>query len=136
MMQYIDLKTYFPMDILTKVDRASMAVSLEVRNSILDYRIVEWAAHVPVAMQRKGGVKKYLMKALLRREFGFDDSFLNRQKQGFDLPIESWFKGKMVHYTKENLLSGDSKIARFLNLDYMSRLLEDHQRVAIVTTAG
>jgi asparagine synthase (glutamine-hydrolysing) len=127
-MQYMDLKTYLPMDILTKVDRASMAVSLEARVPILDHRVVEWAARVPVALQRKGGVKKYLMKTLLRREFGFDDSFLNRPKQGFDLPIDAWFKGEIGPYTREILLAGDAQIARFLNQDYVSRLLAGHQR--------
>ena len=93
MIQYLDYQTYLPGDILTKVDRASMAHSLEVRVPFLDYTFVEWAAHLPSEVKLKGREGKLILKKalepLLPREV------LYRQKMGFAVPLDVWFRGSL-----------------------------------------
>jgi asparagine synthase (glutamine-hydrolysing) len=93
MVQYLDYKTYLPGDILTKVDRASMAHSLEVRVPFLDYRFVEWAASLPTAAKLAGSEGKAVLKKalepLLPREI------LYRDKMGFAVPLDMWFRGSL-----------------------------------------
>jgi asparagine synthase (glutamine-hydrolysing) len=127
-MQYIDLKTYLPMDILTKVDRASMAVALETRVPILDHKMVEWAARVPAELHCRNGVKKYLLKRVLQEKFGFDTSFLDRPKHGFDLPVAPWFQGALQSHAREVLLSPNSLSSLFLNQQYIRGMLGRDQR--------
>lgn len=91
--QYADLKFWLPGDILTKVDRASMAVSLEAREPLLDYRLIEFAASLPEAMRVQGGQGKWLMKRTMRRFL--PDDILYRPKQGFVTPIAQWFRGPL-----------------------------------------
>jgi asparagine synthase (glutamine-hydrolysing) len=92
--QYADLKIWLPGDILTKVDRTSMAVSLEAREPLLDHRLVEFAARVPAAMRLRGGSGKWLMKRALRRYL--PDELLNRTKMGFVTPVSAWFRGPLA----------------------------------------
>jgi asparagine synthase (glutamine-hydrolysing) len=86
--QYADLKFWLPGDILTKVDRASMAVSLEAREPLLDHRLVEFAATLPEGMRIRGGQGKWLMKQAMRRRL--PDDILFRPKMGFVTPIAAW----------------------------------------------
>jgi asparagine synthase (glutamine-hydrolysing) len=86
--QYVDLMTYLPDDLLTKVDRASMRVGLEVRPPLLDHRFVEWAAGVPAPVRVRGGVLKSLLKGALRDVL--PPEILDRKKQGFSIPTERW----------------------------------------------
>lgn len=92
--QYADLKFWLPGDILTKVDRASMAVSLEAREPLLDHRLIEFAAALPERMRLRGGQGKWLMKRTMRRYL--PDDILYRQKQGFVTPIAQWFRGPLA----------------------------------------
>jgi asparagine synthase (glutamine-hydrolysing) len=92
--QYADLKIWLPGDILTKVDRTSMAVSLEAREPLLDHRLVEFAARVPAGMRLRGGSGKWLMKRALRRYL--PDEVLNRTKMGFVTPVSAWFRGPLA----------------------------------------
>jgi asparagine synthase (glutamine-hydrolysing) len=92
--QYADLKIWLPGDILTKVDRTSMAVSLEAREPLLDHRLVEFAARLPSRLRLKGGSGKYLMKKALGRYL--PDDILHRRKQGFVTPISAWFRGPLA----------------------------------------
>ena len=92
--QYADLKIWLPGDILTKVDRTSMAVSLEAREPLLDHRLVELAARLPANLRLRGGTGKYLMKRALRRHL--PDEILHRRKQGFVTPISAWFRGPLA----------------------------------------
>jgi len=92
--QYADLKIWLPGDILTKVDRTSMAVSLEAREPLLDHRLVEFAARLPAGMRLRGGSGKWLMKRALRRYL--PDEVLNRTKMGFVTPISAWFRGPLA----------------------------------------
>ncbi|MEO1167591.1 MAG: XrtA/PEP-CTERM system amidotransferase [Pseudomonadota bacterium] len=92
--QYADLKIWLPGDILTKVDRTSMAVSLEAREPLLDHRLVEFAATLPLKQRVRGGTGKWLMKQAMRRYLPEDILF--RQKMGFVTPISAWFRGALA----------------------------------------
>jgi asparagine synthase (glutamine-hydrolysing) len=92
--QYADLKIWLPGDILTKVDRASMAVSLEAREPLLDHRLVEFAARLPAKLRLKGGTGKYLMKRALASRL--PDDILHRRKMGFVTPVSAWFRGPLA----------------------------------------
>jgi asparagine synthase (glutamine-hydrolysing) len=91
--QYADLKFWLPGDILTKVDRASMAVGLEAREPLLDHRLIEFAAALPEGMRIKGVQGKWLMKQAMRG--ALPDDILFRPKQGFVTPIAQWFRGPL-----------------------------------------
>jgi asparagine synthase (glutamine-hydrolysing) len=92
--QYADLTFWLPGDILTKVDRTSMAVSLEAREPLLDHRLVEFAASLPEALRTQHGQGKWLMKRTMRRYL--PDDILYRPKQGFVTPIAQWFRGPLA----------------------------------------
>jgi asparagine synthase (glutamine-hydrolysing) len=92
--QYADLKIWLPGDILTKVDRTSMAVSLEAREPLLDHRLVEFAARLPATLRLRGGSGKWLMKRALRRYL--PDDILHRTKMGFVTPVSAWFRGPLA----------------------------------------
>lgn len=91
--QYADLTFWLPGDILTKVDRTSMAVSLEAREPLLDHRLVEFAAQLPDKMRVNGGTGKYLLKSCMERYLPND--ILYRPKQGFVTPIAQWLRGPL-----------------------------------------
>jgi asparagine synthase (glutamine-hydrolysing) len=92
--QYADLKVWLPGDILTKVDRTSMAVSLEAREPLLDHRLLEFAATLPESMRIRGLQGKWLMKQSMRRYL--PETVLFRPKQGFVTPIAQWFRGPLA----------------------------------------
>lgn len=92
--QYADLAFWLPGDILTKVDRTSMAVSLEAREPLLDHRLVEFAATLPESLRTRKGQGKWLMKRTMRRYL--PDDILYRPKQGFVTPIAQWFRGPLA----------------------------------------
>src|SRR4029079_16340609 len=87
--QDMDLDGYLPLDILTKVDRMSMAHSLEARVPLLDHELVEFAATIPPELQLRHGTKKYLFKRALRGIL--PDAIIDRPKQGFAVPLGRWF---------------------------------------------
>ena len=92
--QYADLKFWLPGDILTKVDRTSMAVSLEAREPLLDHRLIEFAAALPEGLRTRRGEGKWLLKKTMQRYL--PDEVLYRPKQGFVLPMAEWFRGPLA----------------------------------------
>jgi asparagine synthase (glutamine-hydrolysing) len=92
--QYADLKIWLPGDILTKVDRASMAVSLEAREPLLDHRLVEFAARLPAKLRLRGGSGKWLLKKALGGRL--PPEILHRRKMGFVTPVSAWFRGPLA----------------------------------------
>jgi asparagine synthase (glutamine-hydrolysing) len=102
-MMYCDAVSYLPDDILCKVDRASMAVSLETRVPFLDHRVAELAAHIPVSMKIKGGKGKHILRQLLYREA--PQALFERPKAGFGIPVGEWIRGPMRGWAEE-LLDG------------------------------
>ncbi len=122
--QYTDLKTYLPGDILTKVDRTSMASSLEVRAPILDHVFVEWAAGLPASFKLRGAVGKYVLKRALEPRLPRD--ILYRPKQGFSVPLADWFRGPLRRRVREALNAPRLHAMGWFDLDYLRHAFEEH----------
>jgi asparagine synthase (glutamine-hydrolysing) len=123
--QYLDIKTYLPGDILVKVDRASMANSLEVRVPLLDHTLVEWAARLPAGLKLHGREGKWLLKRALAPKLPAE--LLQRRKQGFSVPLADWLRGPLRAEVRQLLTGevlGDSGI---LSMAAVRRLLEEHE---------
>jgi len=122
--QYLDFKTWLPGDILTKVDRASMAHSLEVRVPLLDHRLVEWASSLPPALKLRGGVGKYIFKKTLEPDLPHD--VLYRPKMGFSVPLSAWLRGPLAQRAREALLAGAVAECGYFEPAVLDRLLRQH----------
>ncbi len=124
-MQFLDTQFYLAEDILTKVDRASMAVSLEVRAPFLDYRVAEFAASLPVDFKLRGRKTKYILKQAIKPIL---PSFVsNRSKKGFGVPIADWLKGNLRTLTRDMLSPERLKRSGYFNADYVQKLLNEHE---------
>jgi asparagine synthase (glutamine-hydrolysing) len=122
---YTDLKTYLPGDILVKVDRMSMAHSLEVRAPILDHRVIEYAAAIPAALKYKHGEKKYIFKQALEHKLPHD--ILYRKKMGFSVPLADWFRNELRQQAENRLCSPDSRLSEFFNMKTVQQIWQTHQ---------
>ena len=125
-LQYSDLNTYLPLDILTKVDRMSMAHSIETRVPLLDHKVVEFAATIPPELQMRNGTTKHVFKRAMRGLL--PDEVLDRPKHGFAVPLGSWFRGRLGSFVRALLLSDASRRRGILNPRSIERLLELHER--------
>jgi len=123
--QYLDLKAYLPGDILTKVDRASMAHGLEVRVPLLDHQLVEWISGLPPSLKLRRGVGKYLFKKGL--EPYLPAELLYRDKMGFSVPLADWFRGPLRARLQRSLASPVLADCGMFNLDYAQELMRQHQ---------
>ncbi len=120
---YVDIKTWLVDDILVKVDRATMAHSVEARAPYLDYRIMEFAASLPVNMKMKGLNKKYLLK---RSQAGhLPQSVLQRKKKGFNAPVSHWLNGELLDICYE--ASTGPAMAEWFDMDFIRNLWKEHQ---------
>jgi asparagine synthase (glutamine-hydrolysing) len=124
---YLDTKTYLAGDILTKVDRMSMATSLEVRVPMLDHEFVEWVAGLPIAWKSQNGRRKYLLKKLAER-LGVPAASVHRPKQGFALPLVQWMKNELKEQFLSVLLEPRSLQRGYFKPDAVRTLLAEHLR--------
>lgn len=125
LVQYLDFKTYLPGDILTKVDRASMATSLEVRVPLLDHEFVEWVAGIPASLKLNGREGKYCFKKAL--EHHLPEDILYREKMGFAVPIGGWFRGPLKQEIRHRLLEVNDIAGGIFSVRTIEQLLDDHQ---------
>jgi len=123
-MLHQDLRMYLPDDILTKVDRMSMAVSLEARVPLLDHRIVELAGSIPFSLKYAAGESKRTPKAAFREML--PESLLAQRKRGFALPIQAWFRGELADLFRETVLREGSRCRMLFEESEVSRMFEAH----------
>ncbi|MBQ0719375.1 MAG: amidotransferase 1, exosortase A system-associated [Gammaproteobacteria bacterium] len=123
--QYIDMKTYLTGDILTKVDRASMANSLEVRVPLLDHKFVEWVSGLPSHIKLKGQEGKAIFKSSL--EPHLSNNILYRDKMGFAVPLAQWFRGPLKEKLRSGLLDGGLSETGMFNNKSLEKLFNQHQ---------
>ena len=126
LIQYLDLKTYLVGDINTKVDRASMAHSLEVREPLMDHELVEWMATLPRQLKVRGGEGKFLLKKAMEPLLPAD--VLYRPKMGFAVPLERWFRGPLKQRVRDAVLGERLAATGWFNRGYLEHLVDAHQR--------
>jgi asparagine synthase (glutamine-hydrolysing) len=125
-LQYRDLNHYLPLDILTKVDRMTMAHSIEARPPLLDHHLVEFAATVPAQFRLRNGTTKYLFKRAMRGLL--PDAIIDRPKHGFAVPIAHWLRGELAGFARDLLLSPTCRQRGMFEPQYVARLLQLNQR--------
>jgi asparagine synthase (glutamine-hydrolysing) len=123
---YVDVKTYLADDILTKVDKMSMAVSLEARVPLLDHKLLEFAARVPTSLKLRGGVSKYLLRRAIDRHV--PRSLMNGPKHGFTAPIGPWLRGPLKSLAADLLLDGRLDERGLFRREALERCWNEHQQ--------
>ncbi len=118
----IDLKHYLPENVLVKVDRMSMANSLETRALFLDHKIVEFAAKIPAQLKIKNGISKYILKRSSKNLL--PQKIINRNKWGFALPVDEWFRGELSEMIREKINA--TQKSDMFNHIYLSTILSEH----------
>jgi len=124
--QYVDMRTWLPGRMLTKVDRASMAASLEVRPPILDHGLVEWAGALPSRLKLAGGEGKRVLKAAMRGRV--PDAILDRPKRGFDAPVSRWMRDAPDAIRDRTTNSDALRTSGLIDMDAAERLVRRHAR--------
>lgn len=122
--QLIDMKTYLPGDILTKVDRASMAVSLESRVPLLDHRLVSWSWRLPQNLKIQNGITKYALKQVLNRYV--PKALFDRPKMGFGVPMADWLRGRLKPWAED--LLHDTNLKTLIQPEFVHQLWREHQQ--------
>jgi asparagine synthase (glutamine-hydrolysing) len=116
------MKTYLPDDILAKVDRASMAVSLEVRAPMLDHHFLELTTKIPSSLKLRGKCGKYIFKKAMADVLPQD--ILHRRKQGFAVPLARWFRDELRDLAHDAIFSRNDGV---LNAPYLRKIWDQHQ---------
>ena len=129
-LQDVDLKSYLPDDILTKVDRMSMAHSLETRVPLLDHKVVEFAAKIPPEMQLSRGRSKRVLKRAMAGLL--PQSVFERPKRGFAIPLGRWFRGPLKDFPRDLLLSERSRRRGIFDTAAVERILTDAGRGGVL----
>ena len=124
--QYADIKIWLPGDILTKVDRASMAVSLEAREPLLDHKLIEWAAGLAPRHKIRDGQGKWLFKQGLRDKLPEDILF--RPKMGFVVPIAQWFRGPLAGALQQLGQKSLALSTGWFDAGFVRTCIDEHQR--------
>jgi asparagine synthase (glutamine-hydrolysing) len=124
--QWADLMTYLPGDILTKVDRASMAHSLEVRVPLLDHHLVAWAHTLPPDKKLRDGEGKFILKKAMDRALPSD--LLYRKKMGFAVPLDEWFRGPLAKRAQEAFSTGPLGDCGLFRPDLLMGALDSHRK--------
>jgi asparagine synthase (glutamine-hydrolysing) len=121
----VDMTTYLPCDLMTKVDMASMAHGLECRQPLLDYRVVELAAQMPLALKVRGRCSKWILK----HAFGelLPPEIVRRRKMGFGVPLEEWFRTELHDFARDVLLAPMSLSRGYFRPEIIRQYLDDHQ---------
>jgi asparagine synthase (glutamine-hydrolysing) len=125
LIQYIDLKTYLVGDINTKVDRASMAHSLEVREPLMDHVLVEWLATLPSSFKLRSGEGKFMLKRAMESQLSHE--VLYRPKMGFAVPISRWFRGPLRQRVREAVLGERLADTGWFEQRALESLVDEHQ---------
>lgn len=126
MLLYLDSKTYLPGDILTKVDRMSMAVSVEARAPLLDHKLIEFVTRIPASLKLHDGETKYIFKRAIEDFVPFE--ILHRSKQGFGLPIQQWINEQLREQVRSALTDTRARARGYVEQDYVAQLLAEHER--------
>jgi asparagine synthase (glutamine-hydrolysing) len=123
---YLDSKTYLPGDILAKVDRMSMAVSLEARTPLLDHKLIEFVTRIPASLKMKGLETKHIFKQAVRGLV--PDEILDRPKQGFGVPIQQWINQELRDYIRDVLTERRARERGYFQPSYVDLLFDEHER--------
>jgi asparagine synthase (glutamine-hydrolysing) len=123
--QYVDIKTFLVDDILTKVDRASMAHSLEVRVPLLDHEFMEFAATLPASYKLRGSTQKYILKKALRNLL--PEETMNRTKMGFSVPLARWLRGELRPLFEERMFAKDAFVGELFDVAPIRTWWDRHQ---------
>jgi asparagine synthase (glutamine-hydrolysing) len=125
LVQYLDMKTYLVGDILTKVDRASMAHALEVREPLLDHELMGWVSGLPTDLKLRGKEGKYLLKKAM--EPYLPNDVLYRRKMGFSVPLAAWFRGPLAATIRNVVLGERLASTGMFSRDYLREVVDAHQ---------
>ena len=125
-LQYLDIKTYLSEDILVKIDRATMANSLEARVPLLDHRLLEFLARVPVNYKINGKTSKWILREAIKD--WLPPRFLDRPKHGFAVPLAYWFRNNLAQFVKDRILGKRFLRRGFFHKDFIKKIIEEHQK--------